>query len=668
MLIHFHRWLAVGLLAIIGQSALADTATLPIDPTIQAFIHPADFSQVRISPDGKYLSAVVPMPDKPYQNLLAILDGQTGKVEKVIPSGHDALISQYFWAGNGRLIASMATKPNGLDTPRLTGELFAIDPDGKHQLNLFGYRAEGGNLLARGSHQRYAAASPISTQLIDGQYILIGVSDFSNDRRGTYTTTEKLDISNGHTIRVGISPARNAQMIADHRGIVRVASAENSFGRLLLWTRPDNDTNWRLQNDPQISGQTITPIGFNRDNTKVYVLASQSHGPDAIELMNPADGTMTMVFQGKFANPGELLHTADRQDFYAVVDRDGTPSLHYIAPDSMEAQTTRALAANFPGEFVQFTSFTADGKRAIALVSSDRNPGDYYLFDLATHNARLLFSAKPWINPGRMRPMTPIALVARDGTPLHGFLTTPAGHKPYPLVVLPHGGPHGVFDEWGFDPEVQLFATHGFAVLQVNYRGSGGYGLDFQKLGYRQWGLTMQDDLTDATHWAIQQGYAAAGHVCIYGGSYGGYAALEGTVREPDLYACAIGYAGVYDLRVQLDKSDTQTIDMGVSYLDLVLGRDRAKLLAQSPLSGVDRIKAQLLLIHGKADPRVPFKNFSEFTDALDKAGIHYESLVEPDEGHGFYAPIHRLAAYSMMLRFLDQNLHPASTGSPTKG
>lgn len=664
---HVSHWLATAWLAVASPVALAATTTAaPVDPTIQAFIRAPDFSQVRISPDGAYLSAVVPMPDKPYQNLLAILDGKTGKVKQVINSGRNSLISDYFWAGNGRLIASMATKPNGLDTPRPTGELFAIDPDGKNQMNLFGYRAEGGNLLARGSHQRYAAAFPISSKLIDGHFILIEISDFSNDRKGTYTQIEKLDIDNGHTVRVGVSPARNARMVADHTGQIRAAYAENTFGRTLLWTRANNDADWTLRNDPQASHQTITPIGFNRDNTKLYVRASQTRGPDAIALMDPATGAMTVVFQGKFADPGELLATADRQDYYAVVDRDGVPSLHYLAPDSTEAQMTQALAANFPGEFVRFTSFTQDGKHAVALVSGDRNPGDYYLFDLATHNAQLLFSAEPWINPERMRPMTPIALTARDGVALHGFLTTPAGSKPYPLIVLPHGGPHGIFDEWGFDREAQLFATHGFAVLQVNFRGSGGYGLAFQQLGYRQWGLTMQDDLTDATRWAVQQGYARDGHICIYGGSYGGYAALEGAVREPALYQCAIGYAGVYDLRVQLDKSDTQTIDAGTSYLDTVLGRDRTQLLAQSPLGGVDRIKANLLLIHGKADPRVPFKNFSEFTNALDKAGIHYESLVEPDEGHGFFTPAHRLAAYSMMLQFLDQNLQP-QVAAPAK-
>jgi dienelactone hydrolase len=625
--------------------------------SVRDFIRAPDFAQVAISPDGKYLSAVVPVPDKPYQNLLAVLDGKTGKVIQVIRSGRTALISDYFWAADDRLIASMAIKRNGLDTPMPTGELFAIDPDGRHQLNLFGYRARKYNPISRDAHQRYAGATPISRQLLDGRYILIAVNDFSDDRRGTYTYIEKLDIRTGRSVGVGVSPARNALLVADHAGQVRAAYAENTFDRGKLWTRRDNDAQWQLVNDSQASGRTITPIGFNRDNSRLYVRVAERTGPDAIESMDPTNGTLSMVFRGRFADPGTLLHTADRQDYYAVIDRDGKPSLHYIEPESAEARLSRALAKSFPGQLAYFSSYTRDGKHAIVRVSSDRDLGEYYLFDLATANARFLFSAEPWIDPQKMRPMQPVQLQARDGLTLHGFLTLPTGSRPYPLIVLPHGGPHGIADRWGYDPEVQLFATHGYAVLQVNYRGSGGYGAGFQRRGYRQWGLSMQDDLTDATHWAIDQGYATPGHICIYGASYGGYAALEGVVREPDLYRCAIGYAGVYDLRVQLDKSDTRESNMGNSYLDLVLGRDRQALLARSPLAGVSRIKANLLLIHGKSDPRVPFKNFSEFTSALDKAGKPYQSLVEPDEGHGFFTPAHRLAAYATMLDFLDHNI-----------
>ncbi|MHA6204628.1 alpha/beta hydrolase family protein [Dyella soli] len=633
-------------------------------------MRPTDFSQVTLSPDGKYIAAVVPKTGNPHENYLAIMDGATARLLHAIPAGTNAIVANYFWGEDDRLIVSLAIHSDELDTPMLTGELFAIDPDGTHQIELFGYRAGGSHgaesigSLIRGPERRYASAQPISTRYVDKDQILIGVYEYSHASSGSFIDIDRLNVRNGKTSQIGQSPARNAGLKADHAGQVRAAYADNDFSGQRLWIRADNDAPWQLVNEPAKSQVEITPLGFNRDNRKLYVRVTDGDRPDAIELMDMTTRQRTRLYQGKSASPGDLLPTADRQDFYAVITRDGRPGLHYFDDSSDDAHLGQALAQSFPGQLAYVSSFTRDGKRAIVRVTSDRNPGDYYLFDLNSRNAQLLVHAEPWIDPRQMRPMEPIEVPARDGITMHGFITLPAGSKPFPLVILPHGGPHGPFDSWGFDPEAQLLASRGYAVLQVNYRGSGGYGTTFQKLGYRQWGLSMQDDLTDATQWAIRQGYADPRHVCIYGASYGGYAALEGAVREPDLYKCAAGYAGVYDLRVQMDKSDTQRSDMGEAYLRLVLGTDRRDLLRRSPLSGAERIKADILLIHGEEDQRAPFKNFQEFTKALDKNGKHYQTLVEPKEGHGFYVPAHREQAYQKLLDFLGRNIGPSDAAS----
>ncbi len=628
-------------------------------PSIAEFERPQEFSQVKISPDGKYFSAILPMPHKPHENILAILDGKTAKVVRAIPSSADELIGDYQWTSDDRLIGTVAVKRGGLDTPSGTGELYAVNADGSGGTLLFGMRGTSSEDSRTKSHvqQRAAAAFLISDETFGDNEVLIETYDFSDDRNGVYPGIEKLNVMNGQTARIGVAPARNATLIADHAGQVRAAYTQDGFTEMRLWTRAGNGQPWTLMNDSSKSQLQIQPIGFNRDNSQLYVQVSDGDHPDTIELMDPASGKRNRIYQGSFGDPLRLLPTADRQDYYAIVTADGKLGLHFINENGREAQLTKALSANFPGELAVFSSFSRDGKHAIVHVSSDRNPGDYYLFDLDTHNAQYLMSARKWIDPQQMRPMQPIALQARDGLALHGFLTLPAGSKPYPLVVLPHGGPHGIADMWQYDSETQLLASRGYAVLQVNYRGSGGYGRNFQQRGYRQWGLSMQDDLTDATRWAVQQGYADAGHVCIYGGSYGGYAALEGVVREPDLYKCAVGYAGVYDLRVQLDHSDTQTTNTGVDYLHRALGDDRGDLLRRSPLGGVERIKANILLAHGGEDPRVPFKNFREFTSALDQHGKHYETLVEPQEGHGFYLEAHRIEFYQKLLDFLGQNI-----------
>jgi dipeptidyl aminopeptidase/acylaminoacyl peptidase len=658
-----------GPMAVLVSSLLATHAGLAGDTAtdtaahgsipVSHFIHQPDFSKVTISPDGHYLAALAPEPDDPYGNRICIVDVKTGKVLHVLRSGHSMLVDDYMWASNDRIVATIAIQQGGLDTPIPTGELFAINADGTDAIDLFGYRAGGtqtGSMIPA-PQRRDAYAEPLGVDPVADNKILIAVYDFTQSREGSYTAAEVLDVRNGHTMSQGNSPVRNAKLIADHAGRVRVAYADNDYAGDVVWLRSSSSDAWTVLNDPATSGMEFIPIGFNRDNSKLYVRMAHGDRPDAIELLDIASHTFRRLYQGAFANPGKLLPTADGLDYYAIITQDGQQKLFYLDDNSQEAQWNKALAADFPGQLAYFSSFTRDGKHAVATVTSDRNPGDYYLLDLGTRSARLLFHAMPGIDPAQMRPMQPIALTTRDDLLLHGFLTLPAGHPPFPMIVLPHGGPHGIADEWQFDPEVQLFANRGYAVLQINYRGSGGYGVNFISRGFRQWGLSMQDDMTDATKWAIQQGYADARRICIYGASYGGYAALEGAVREPDLYRCAIGYDGVYDLRVQLSRSDTELTDRGDAYLKLALGADPDDLLRRSPLSGVSRIKADILLIHGGEDPRAPFENFQEMVKALQQNGKQVETLVEPDEGHGFFLPQHQQEAYDKILEFLGRNI-----------
>ena len=646
-----------GMFNVNAQTTPVAATTTP--STIKDFITRPTFSDVQLSPDGKYLSALMAVPDDAYKNMLVIIDPQTGKVLHATPAGEKAAVSSYEWVNSTRLLATLQEKVGGFAQPGGFGELFAINVDGSGQKTVFGYKA-GKDGLQLADNSRRAVAETIGSEPLDDNRILISVRDFTRDAAyagGAFRELDILNVNTGMTSRIGMSPVRNAKFVADHAGQVRVAYADNDYTGGEVWTRANNDAQWNQINVAKKSGVVMIPIGFNRDSTKLYVRISKKQQPDAIALMDMASSQITTVYQGKFADPGTLLPTADRKDYYAVVTMDGKYGLFYFNSDSPETRMNQALAANFPDQLAYFSSISRDGKVGVLQVVSDRNPGDFFLFNFDTHNARYLFSAKPRIDPKQMRPMQPIEVATRDGLTLHGFLTTPVGSKPYPLIVLAHGGPYQEADTWHFDDEAQLFASRGYAVLQVNFRGSPGYGNQFMTLGYRQWGGAMQDDLTDSTRWAIKEAYADPKRICIYGVSYGGYAALEGAVREPALYQCAIGYSGVYDLRVQWDESDTNHTNMGQDYLTRVLGADRDDLLRRSPLSGVDRIQADVLLIHGGSDRRAPIANFNEITKALDKAGRHYDSLIEAEEGHGFFLPEHQLEAYTRMLDFLDRNI-----------
>jgi dipeptidyl aminopeptidase/acylaminoacyl peptidase len=318
------------------------------------------------------------------------------------------------------------------------------------------------------------------------------------------------------------------------------------------------------------------------------------------------------------------------------------------------------LMQQCPGEDVRITSSTPDGSKVVFLVSSDRDPGQFFLYDGAAGKATMLFARMPWIKEGEMASMEPVTLKARDGLMLHGYLTRPRGKddaKHLPLVVFVHGGPYGIRDSWDFDPDVQMLASRGYAVLQVNFRGSGGYGDAFIRAGFREWGAKMQDDVTDATRWAIAEGVADPSRICIFGASYGGYAALRGATKEPDLYRCAIGYVGVYDLRLMYTRGDIPQSTYGDNYLKMVLGEDENLLWDRSPLAHIDQLKAKVMLIVGGEDNRVPPVQGERLHAALDKAHIAHEWIYERTEGHGFYDEDHRADLDAKIAAFLDANI-----------
>jgi dipeptidyl aminopeptidase/acylaminoacyl peptidase len=261
-----------------------------------------------------------------------------------------------------------------------------------------------------------------------------------------------------------------------------------------------------------------------------------------------------------------------------------------------------------------------------------------------------------------MAEMSAFHIKASDGLPIHGYVTyprgLPAGVKP-PLVVLPHGGPFGIHDRWHFNPEVQLLASQGFAVLQVNFRGSGGYGEAYMEAGYRHWGDRMIEDILDATRWLVRKGQVDGSRMCTYGGSFGGYAAIQATILAPELFRCAVGFAGVYDLTMMETNDEWVSSRRTRGHIRTTLGTDEAALKAASPVYHADQIKVPVLLIHGSHDTRVPIEHAEKLRDALTKLGRPPEWLEQPHEGHGFYDEGARLRMYERLVAFLKANTAP---------
>lgn len=615
------------------------------------------YIEVKISPDGRHIAATTVVKDKP---LLALLDLDTKKGGMVTPREGNQVVD-FWWASDNRVVYTEGTKVSGWDRPFSTGEIFAINGDGSNPKLLYGYHA--------GTR---AHADVIGTLRDDPKHILISVRPWETGVEGAFNDIYLLDVNDGSTRPVGKAPFRNADFIADNHGAVRFAEGYDSHAYPVVYYREGEGKPWTVLFQGTTEQGVPLPLGFNRDDSKVYMSCATPDKVDALCLWDVATQKMgEPVWSSSVVEISRLVRSLDGLDVVGVYSDPGAPTAEAFVPGSDAIKVISSLSRSMPGESVRIVSSSRDGSKSIVLAYSSMDPGTFYLWDNATGKATALLQRASWIDPNKMAAMQPIEFKARDGLTIHGYLSMPPGKeeaKHLPLVMFIHGGPFGIRDYWEYDPTVQALATHGYAVMQVNYRGSGGYGNGFMRAGYNEWGGAMQDDVTDATQWAIEQGITSRGHVCIFGGSYGGYAALEGVMKEPDLYRCAIGYVGVYDLPLMLTRGDGSESTMARNFWRARLGTDEQTLSARSPVNQVDRLKASVMLIAGGQDERVPPVHAEYLRAALEKHGIAYEWLYKPNEGHGFYDEKNNTELFQRVTQFLDRNIGQGTgpaTGSP---
>ncbi|MCU0755860.1 MAG: prolyl oligopeptidase family serine peptidase [Xanthomonadales bacterium] len=614
------------------------TTTLPAaeTPKVPSFAELAKRPAIRslqLSPNGKLLGAMIPVDNA--RNVVGVIDLATLEVKAAAKlRASDETFSGFTWVSDRYLLLSYAQRRGGFAAADPTGELASMDVETGRVKYVFGYRGDmqiGSRIDKAGKDN--AAAFVIADLPGKDAEVLIQVVPF-----GAAETSElrKLDVRTGRTRIVTRSPVRRGSFWVDHAGEVRVALGAARFGESKAFLRVDGE--WKPWPEAHSGGRNFAPLSFASDNQHLYARVSHAEGPDSVVKIDLETGTETRIFRGS-ADPewqmGTAIPTFDGQDLAAVITNDALPGLHWLNPDSAEAKLVRAMQPQLPGHFVWPVSASEDGQRVLLKAVSDRNDGDYFLYNRQSREASFVMASRDWLPIEALAPTEAIALTARDGLKLQGYLTRPhPAVENAPLVVMPHGGPHGIRDDWVFDPLVQSLATRGYAVLQLNFRGSGGYGKTFLESGYRQWGRKMQDDLTDATRWALETHGFDAGRVALYGASYGGYAALMGAAREPELYRCAISYVGVSDLPLMYTRGDIEDSTFGVSYLKQVIGTDEAELKANSPSQRAEQIRARVFLIHGGRDERVPIKHAELMRDALTAAGNPPEWYVEPTEGH----------------------------------
>lgn len=640
----------MALVVLVAMACAVPACAVDIEP----FLKRADFGEVKISPTGEYIAATVPLENT---TALAIIRLSDRQVTGGGTMGKYRHVSDMWWVSDDRLIFSSAEKMGMLHEPQSTGDLYTTRATSRSAEVLVGQSVDKQEVGSRISGKRTEHVwaylfDPLRDSSTD---VLISVGTFGDD---PYTRAERMNAQTGRRIPVTRAPVRNGRYVSDASGAVRAAHGFNVDNSRKTLVRQGTGETWTLLNDEATNGVSVLPIGFSADNGTLYLHSQRARGTSVIEAYDMASGTRSLVLADEKAEPELWLYDPANGLPVGVRYMDGRPRSAFFEPESALARQYRSLEAAFPGESVLITSSTRDGRTVLAYVWSDRNAGDYYTFDTVAKSAAHIASARGWVDPANMAEMQPVSFAARDGLPLQGYLTLPPGSdgKSLPMVVMPHGGPYGVFDRWGFDTDVQLLAAAGYAVLQVNYRGSGNRGRAFQVAGAREWGGKMQDDVTDATRWAIQQGYADPARVCIHGASYGGYAALMGAVREPDLYRCASGYVGVYDLPAMQSEGARSSRRLG-NWSKEWVGNDVQKLADASPTRLASRVTVPVLLAAGVEDEIAPVEHTRKMERALRAANVPVEAHYYPAEGHGFYIEANRRDYYTRLLAFLHQHI-----------
>lgn len=648
------KYLGCALLVAVGLLSAPTVAAVDV----QAYIKKDRFNDIKLSPNGDYYAATVALEDR---TALVILRRSDNKLTANFRMGKNTHVSDFWWVNSERVVIGMAEKFGALSQPQLTGELYAINADGSKPDILIGQRVQSAGLGTKIQPKKVemVAAYLVDDLPADDAGVIVSVMPFTAD---PYTRAERLDVYTGRRAQVARAPVRNADFVTDNQGVVRFASGFGADNIRKLYYRKEDGAAWQLLSDEAATGHKEFPIGFSADDQTAYFETEQTQGPNAIVAFDIASETRKELLRDDDTDPARIIYRNGTNIPVGAFFVDGKPRTAFFDNAAPEARLYRSLESAFAGDAVRITSQTTDGRLALVQVRSDRNPGDFYIFDTVAKKADHLLSRRDWFDPEKMGQMRPIKLSARDGLALHGYVTVPAGSsgKNLPMVVMPHGGPFDIQDTWGFDSDVQMLANAGYAVLQINFRGSGGYGQAFTKAGARQWGGTMQDDVTDATRWAIQQDIADPGKICIYGGSYGGYASLMGVAKEPGLYQCAVGYVGVYDLPTMHTQGDIQQRGSGETYIREWIG-ERAALGTTSPNRLADKINVPVFLAAGGEDKRAPIEHSKLMEQALRKAGVPVETLYYATEGHGFYVEANQREYYTKLLAFLARSLGGAT-------
>jgi dipeptidyl aminopeptidase/acylaminoacyl peptidase len=639
------------LLAAILILAAGAAAAEPL--SVETLFAPPRIGRLTISPDGKTIAALSPVAGR--QNVV-ILDAATKKATPV--TGFDTRdVVEVHWVNSKRLLVrsgSIGTR----DFDYKGGALYSIDIDGSDGRLV----SEGGQDEQATQGARFVGRFLVLERTLPGETDDVIAQEYVATMDGSFAgDLFRVNTRTGRRTSIGFGKPDSGESeswVVDDKGVARTQMVR-SKGVIRIYYRAGPDAAWQKLDEFPENSPSWEPLAMADDDKRLLVRDQRTRDKAAIVFYDPATRTFgDIVAEHPQVDLGDLIEQQGRPyGVYFEADRGGSAYF-----DEGLARLQSLIDKALPNR-VNTMSWSSDRSRILVRSRSDTLPGSYYLLDTKAGKMEWLVDRSPQIKPGELSPMQPVRYPARDGMQIPAYLTIPKGkEKNLPLVLIIHGGPWVSGDTWGFDPEAQFLASRGYAVLQPNFRGTTRYGWKHFSSSFKQWGLTMQDDITDGVKWLVEQGIADPKRVCIYGGSYGGYATMMGLAKDPDLYRCGVNYVGVTDLKLFLtatwaDYAESEWIRYGVKTLVGDADKDAERLKATSPSELAARIKAPVLMAYGASDRRVPIEHGTRMRAAMQRVGKEPIWMVAEGEGHGFREMKSQKLFYEAMAKFLEENL-----------
>ncbi|NGX41149.1 MAG: Dipeptidyl aminopeptidase BIII [Candidatus Anoxychlamydiales bacterium] len=595
---------------------------------VEDFFRNPEKTNVKISPSGNYIAYLAS-----WNNRLNIFIQNLGTNEvQQITEVSKQVINSCFWIADDKII-------------------YLQDQDGDEKFHIYLCDIKEKTVSDLTPYKGITCKIKNDASDITGSFLFL-----MNKRNKKLFDIYRLDLITNKTELVAKNPGNIIDYLMDNDGKIRICIASDGLNNEILY-RDSEEESFRVIKSFGFK-EFVNLLCFTSDNKNIYVNSNINTDTQSFCELNLKTGAETCIFSHPIVDIETVLKSKKRNKIIAV--RYILDKTEYKFFDEVQEKTQKFIDKNLP-EYENFiVSNDKEEKKFIIHSTNDKTLGSYYILDIEKWNLTKLFDVSPWLKESELYSMKPISYKARDGLTIYGYLTMPNNktNKKVPLIVYPHGGP------WrrtyrNFRSDVQFFANRGYAVLQMNFRGSIGYGKKFNQSGFKQWGLKMQDDITDGVLWAIDQEIVDPKRIAIFGGSYGGYAALCGIVKTPDLYAAAVDFVGISDLLSHL-KEGSKAGPRTRALLYEKIGDpkiDEKRLIETSPLYNVDKIKTPLFIAHGARDPRVDKSQADKIIKSLQDRNIPFEYMIKEDEGHGFIKEENRLDFFRAVENFLQKHL-----------